>query len=65
MRSVKVGGSVVYSTCTLSSMQNEGVVENAAAIANQRFGLKVLFFCLYILPSVCRRVAFTAKYTSN
>lgn len=44
MRSVKVGGSVVYSTCTLSSMQNEGVVENAAAIANQRFGLKVLFF---------------------
>ncbi|WKX96200.1 hypothetical protein Q1695_012556 [Nippostrongylus brasiliensis] len=42
LRSVKVGGSVVYSTCTLSSTQNEAVVENAVAIAEQKFGVKVV-----------------------
>ncbi|VDM60480.1 unnamed protein product [Angiostrongylus costaricensis] len=42
LRSVKVGGSVVYSTCTLSSIQNEAVVENAAAIADQKFGIRVI-----------------------
>ncbi|KHJ83778.1 NOL1/NOP2/sun family protein [Oesophagostomum dentatum] len=42
LRSVKVGGSVVYSTCTLSSIQNEAVVENGVAIAEQKFGVKVV-----------------------
>uniref|UniRef100_A0A9J2PXI0 NOL1/NOP2/Sun domain family member 4 n=1 Tax=Ascaris lumbricoides TaxID=6252 RepID=A0A9J2PXI0_ASCLU len=42
LRSVRVGGSVVYSTCTLSPVQNETVVENAVAIASERFGLKIV-----------------------
>ncbi|KAK6732657.1 hypothetical protein RB195_016804 [Necator americanus] len=42
LRSVKVGGSVVYSTCTLSSIQNESVVENGVAIAEQKFGVRVV-----------------------
>ncbi|KAJ1358097.1 hypothetical protein KIN20_016407 [Parelaphostrongylus tenuis] len=42
LRSVKVGGSVVYSTCTLSSIQNEAVVQNAAAIAGEKFGIQVI-----------------------
>ncbi|VDM43388.1 unnamed protein product [Toxocara canis] len=42
LRSVRVGGSVVYSTCTLSPIQNETVVENAVAVATERFGLKVI-----------------------
>ncbi|VDM79244.1 unnamed protein product [Strongylus vulgaris] len=42
LRSVKVGGSVVYSTCTLSSIQNEAVVENGVAIAEQKFGVRVV-----------------------
>ncbi|KAI1715296.1 16S rRNA methyltransferase rsmB/F domain-containing protein [Ditylenchus destructor] len=40
LRSVKVGGSVVYSTCTLSPNQNEAVVENAVALANTYFGIQ-------------------------
>ncbi|GMR37316.1 hypothetical protein PMAYCL1PPCAC_07509, partial [Pristionchus mayeri] len=40
LRALRVGGSVVYSTCTLSPSQNEAVVENAAAIADERFGIK-------------------------
>uniref|UniRef100_A0A1I7XTQ5 NOL1/NOP2/Sun domain family member 4 n=1 Tax=Heterorhabditis bacteriophora TaxID=37862 RepID=A0A1I7XTQ5_HETBA len=46
LRSVKVGGSVVYSTCTLSSIQNEAVVENAVAIAENKFKIKVVEECL-------------------
>ncbi|KAK6027751.1 hypothetical protein OSTOST_06217 [Ostertagia ostertagi] len=42
LRSVKVGGSVVYSTCTLSTIQNEAVVENAVAIAERQFGVRVV-----------------------
>ncbi|CAI4230806.1 unnamed protein product [Auanema sp. JU1783] len=42
LRAVKVGGSVVYSTCTLSASQNEAVVENAVAIAQQKFGMKIV-----------------------
>ncbi|RCN30716.1 hypothetical protein ANCCAN_23506 [Ancylostoma caninum] len=42
LRSVKVGGSVVYSTCTLSSIQNEAVVENGVAIAEEKFGVRVV-----------------------
>ncbi|KIH49259.1 hypothetical protein ANCDUO_20667 [Ancylostoma duodenale] len=40
LRSVKIGGSVVYSTCTLSSIQNEAVVENGVAIAEEKFGVR-------------------------
>lgn len=39
LRSVKVGGTVVYSTCTLSPSQNESVVENACAIVKRNFGI--------------------------
>uniref|UniRef100_A0AC34F181 SAM-dependent MTase RsmB/NOP-type domain-containing protein n=1 Tax=Panagrolaimus sp. ES5 TaxID=591445 RepID=A0AC34F181_9BILA len=42
LRSLKVGGTVVYSTCSLSPMQNDSVVENAAVIAEQEFGIKCL-----------------------
>lgn len=40
LRSVRVGGSVVYSTCTLSPSQNEAVVENAAVLALQHYGIR-------------------------
>lgn len=39
LRSVKVGGTVVYSTCTLSPLQNESVVENACAIVKRNYGI--------------------------
>ncbi|VDN03188.1 unnamed protein product [Thelazia callipaeda] len=42
LRSVRVGGCVVYSTCTLSPVQNEGVVENGVAIASTHFGIKAV-----------------------
>lgn len=42
LRATKVGGSVVYSTCTLSPTQNECVVENTAALARQHFGIEVV-----------------------
>lgn len=40
LRSVRVGGSVVYSTCSLSPTQNEAVVENAVVLANRYYGIK-------------------------
>jgi 16S rRNA C967 or C1407 C5-methylase (RsmB/RsmF family) len=40
LRSVRVGGSVVYSTCTMSPTQNEVVVENAAVLARQHYGIE-------------------------
>ncbi|KAL3069110.1 hypothetical protein niasHT_034340 [Heterodera trifolii] len=42
LRSVRVGGSVVYSTCTLSPTQNEMVVENACALARTHYGIKAV-----------------------
>ncbi|VDK21829.1 unnamed protein product [Anisakis simplex] len=42
LRSVRSGGSVVYSTCSLSPIQNEVVVENAVAIARERFGIEAV-----------------------
>lgn len=42
IRSAKVGGTVVYSTCTLAPAQNECVVENAAAIVDKHFGIEVV-----------------------
>uniref|UniRef100_A0A0N5BW21 NOL1/NOP2/Sun domain family member 4 n=1 Tax=Strongyloides papillosus TaxID=174720 RepID=A0A0N5BW21_STREA len=39
LRSVKVGGTVVYSTCTLSPLQNESVIENACAIVKRNYGI--------------------------
>jgi len=42
LRSAKVGGSVVYSTCSLAPTQNECVVENAAALVKQNFGIDVV-----------------------
>ncbi|CAI5437747.1 unnamed protein product [Caenorhabditis angaria] len=42
LRSVKIGGSVVYSTCTLSPSQNEAVVENAVAIVKKEYGMQIV-----------------------
>uniref|UniRef100_A0A0R3RXQ9 NOL1/NOP2/Sun domain family member 4 n=1 Tax=Elaeophora elaphi TaxID=1147741 RepID=A0A0R3RXQ9_9BILA len=42
LRSVRVGGSVVYSTCALSPVQNDGVIENSVAIAEEYFGIKAV-----------------------
>ncbi|VDK78576.1 unnamed protein product [Onchocerca ochengi] len=43
LRSVRVGGCIVYSTCALSPVQNDGVIENAVAIADEHFGIKVKY----------------------
>uniref|UniRef100_A0A8R1IEA6 NOL1/NOP2/Sun domain family member 4 n=1 Tax=Caenorhabditis japonica TaxID=281687 RepID=A0A8R1IEA6_CAEJA len=51
LRSVKVGGSVVYSTCTLSPSQNEAVVENSVAIARNDFGIETVEESLHQLVS--------------
>uniref|UniRef100_A0A915PJ42 NOL1/NOP2/Sun domain family member 4 n=1 Tax=Setaria digitata TaxID=48799 RepID=A0A915PJ42_9BILA len=42
LRSVRVGGHVVYSTCALSPVQNEEVIENGVAIADEYFGIKAV-----------------------
>ncbi|XP_078527821.1 5-cytosine rRNA methyltransferase NSUN4 [Lissotriton helveticus] len=42
IRSVKPGGSVVYSTCSLSQLQNESVVERAAELAATDHGVHVV-----------------------
>lgn len=42
LRSVKVGGCVVYSTCTLAPNQNDVIVDNAASLAESRYGIKVV-----------------------
>ncbi|CDO41156.1 5-cytosine rRNA methyltransferase nsun-4 [Caenorhabditis elegans] len=51
LRSVKVGGSVVYSTCTLSPSQNEAVVENAVAVVRNDFGIVTVEESLHQLVS--------------
>ncbi|CAP24697.2 Protein CBG03881 [Caenorhabditis briggsae] len=51
IRSVKVGGSVVYSTCTLSPSQNEAVVENAVAVVKNDFGIEIVEESLHQLVS--------------
>uniref|UniRef100_A0A1I7TF55 NOL1/NOP2/Sun domain family member 4 n=1 Tax=Caenorhabditis tropicalis TaxID=1561998 RepID=A0A1I7TF55_9PELO len=51
LRSVKIGGSVVYSTCTLSPSQNEAVVENAVAVARNEFGIETVEESLHQLVS--------------
>uniref|UniRef100_A0AC35TXI3 SAM_MT_RSMB_NOP domain-containing protein n=1 Tax=Rhabditophanes sp. KR3021 TaxID=114890 RepID=A0AC35TXI3_9BILA len=40
LRSAKIGGTVIYSTCSLSPLQNESVVENACAVAERDFGIQ-------------------------
>ncbi|CAG9534755.1 unnamed protein product [Cercopithifilaria johnstoni] len=42
LRSVRVGGCIVYSTCALSPVQNDGVIENGVAIADEHFGIKAV-----------------------
>ncbi|CAJ0959656.1 unnamed protein product, partial [Mesorhabditis belari] len=62
LRSARVGGSVVYSTCTLSPSQNEAVIENAVAIAEQQFGIKVVEESLSLLKN---HLAATGLYRFN
>ena len=40
LATVKVNGTVVYSTCTLSPIENDGVVEAAAREALEKFGMR-------------------------
>uniref|UniRef100_A0A7E4VIT1 NOL1/NOP2/Sun domain family member 4 n=1 Tax=Panagrellus redivivus TaxID=6233 RepID=A0A7E4VIT1_PANRE len=66
LRSLKINGSVVYSTCSLSPMQNDAVVENAAVIAEQQFGIKVVEKGLtqlqnHLLPSGLYRFALNCQ----
>ncbi|VDM10240.1 unnamed protein product [Wuchereria bancrofti] len=56
LRSVQVGGYVVYSTCALSPVQNEGVVENAVAIADEHFGIKAVELSLSQMVSHFRNI---------
>lgn len=56
LRSVRRGGSVVYSTCSLSPVQNEVVVENALAIASEQFGIKAVELSLSQLVADLRRL---------
>ncbi|XP_062384947.1 5-methylcytosine rRNA methyltransferase NSUN4 [Sardina pilchardus] len=39
LQAVRKGGEVVYSTCTLSQLQNQCVVEQAVSLANQELGI--------------------------
>lgn len=57
LRSVQVGGYVIYSTCSLSPVQNEGVVENSVAIANEYFGIKVKWSTLLQLIAMLLSVS--------
>ncbi|VDN24143.1 unnamed protein product [Gongylonema pulchrum] len=53
LRSVRVGGCVVYSTCALSPVQNEAVVENGVAIAEEHFGISVRFYMCISFDAFC------------
>ncbi|XP_076157715.1 5-cytosine rRNA methyltransferase NSUN4 [Alosa pseudoharengus] len=39
LQAVRKGGEVMYSTCTLSQLQNQCVVEQAISLANQELGI--------------------------
>ncbi|KAM3718855.1 5-methylcytosine rRNA methyltransferase nsun-4 [Dirofilaria immitis] len=56
LRSARVGGSIVYSTCALSPVQNDGVVENAVAIADEHFGIKVVELSLSQMVSNFKKI---------
>uniref|UniRef100_A0A1I8BF58 NOL1/NOP2/Sun domain family member 4 n=1 Tax=Meloidogyne hapla TaxID=6305 RepID=A0A1I8BF58_MELHA len=55
LRSVRVGGSVIYSTCTLAPTQNELVVENAAVLAQQHYGIKCVERSLKRMENLLKR----------
>ncbi|CAK5029620.1 unnamed protein product [Meloidogyne enterolobii] len=55
LRSVRVGGSVVYSTCTLAPTQNELVVENAVVLAQQHYGIKFVERSLKRMEKLLKR----------
>lgn len=40
LATVKVNGTVVYSTCTLSTFENDGVIEAATNEAMEKFGIR-------------------------
>lgn len=39
LQAVRVGGEVMYSTCTLSQLQNQCVVEQAMSLAKEELGI--------------------------
>ena len=51
MRSVKPGGSVVYSTCTLSPVQNDGVVYDAIKNVWNEDGIESVSYTHLTLPT--------------
>uniref|UniRef100_A0A0N5B146 NOL1/NOP2/Sun domain family member 4 n=1 Tax=Syphacia muris TaxID=451379 RepID=A0A0N5B146_9BILA len=55
LRSLKPGGSLVYSTCALSPVQNEVVVENAVALAKEKFNIEVNELSLSMLITCLRK----------
>ncbi|XP_071956111.1 5-cytosine rRNA methyltransferase NSUN4-like isoform X2 [Antedon mediterranea] len=56
LKSVKVGGTVVYSTCTMSSEQNENVVQRAVYECLQNDSIQVLEIDLSPLTRICNKM---------
>ncbi|XP_069837287.1 5-methylcytosine rRNA methyltransferase NSUN4 [Dendropsophus ebraccatus] len=55
LRAVAPGGDVVYSTCTLSALQNECVVEQALNLAKSEYGVHAEVQDLSIFREIFRR----------
>ncbi|XP_015210612.2 5-methylcytosine rRNA methyltransferase NSUN4 [Lepisosteus oculatus] len=56
IRAARPGGEVLYSTCTLSPLQNECVVERAAQLAQEELGISVRVVDLAPLAGLFRDV---------
>lgn len=52
MKLVSVGGTVVYSTCSLSPIQNDGVVQVALKRAWQENNCVMVVKYVYISPNI-------------
>ncbi|MBN3313286.1 NSUN4 methyltransferase, partial [Atractosteus spatula] len=56
IRAARPGGEVLYSTCTLSPLQNECVVERAAQLSQEELGIRVRVVDLAPLAGLFRDV---------